>query len=74
MSGDAVQLSTMESCVAVEKEIDRVINKFTTINEHSSQVIGDVVNHILALKNQLEEGKCGREFKKPSQRGKQRQK
>lgn len=46
----------MDSCVAVEKEIDRVINKFTAINEHSSQVIGDVVNHILELKNHLEEG------------------
>lgn len=42
--------------MAVEKEIDRVINKFTAINEHSSQVIGDVVNHILELKNHLEEG------------------
>lgn len=46
----------MDSCVAVEKEIDRVINKFTAINEHSSQVIGDVVSHILELKNHLEEG------------------
>lgn len=47
----------MDSCVAVEKEIDRVINRFTAINEHSSQVIGDVVNQILELKNHLEEGK-----------------
>lgn len=45
--------------MAVEKEIDRVINKFTSINEHSSQVIGDVVNHILELKNHLEEGEDG---------------
>lgn len=49
-------LSEMDSCVAVEKEIDRVINRFTAINEHSSQVIGDVVNQILELKNHLEEG------------------
>lgn len=52
-----ITLSKMDSCVAVEKEIDRVINKFTAINEHSSQVIGDVVNHIMALKSHLEEGK-----------------
>lgn len=50
--------ATMESCVAVEKEIDRVINKFTAINEHSSQVIGDVVNHIEELKNHIAEGKA----------------
>lgn len=57
MSQDTVQTLKMDSCVAVEKEIDRVINKFTAINEHSSQVIGDVVNHILELKCHLEEGK-----------------
>lgn len=57
MSQDTVQTLKMDSCVAVEKEIDRVINRFTAINEHSSQVIGDVVNHILELKCHLEEGK-----------------
>lgn len=47
----------MDSCVAVEKELDRVIKKFTAINEHSGRVIEDVISHILQFRNVLAERK-----------------
>jgi len=46
----------MEACNAVEREVDKVLQKFGSISEHANRVLGDVTNHISSLKRELEEG------------------
>uniref|UniRef100_U5ENW0 Putative e3 ubiquitin ligase n=1 Tax=Corethrella appendiculata TaxID=1370023 RepID=U5ENW0_9DIPT len=45
----------MEACSAVEKEIEKVISKFTAINDHSQKIIKDVISFIEKLKGSIEE-------------------
>ncbi|GAB0099055.1 E3 ubiquitin-protein ligase RMND5A [Sergentomyia squamirostris] len=45
----------MDSCQAVEKELERVLTKFTAINEHSGKIIGDVLTQFTELQKHLEE-------------------
>lgn len=46
----------MESCAAVEKEVDKVITKFSSINEHSQRVLSDVTTFIEQLRKSIAEG------------------
>lgn len=43
----------MESCIAVEREVDKVISKFGTINEHVERTLQDVTSHIEDLRKEL---------------------
>jgi len=45
----------MDSCQAVEKEIDKVIQKFGTIQSHSGRVIDDAISFIEQLRNSISE-------------------
>lgn len=47
----------MESCNAVERELDKVITNFNGINEHSERTLRDLTNHIEALKKEIDESK-----------------
>lgn len=47
----------MDSCQAVEKEIDKVIQKFSGIQSHSTRVLDDAIKYIEQLKSSIEEGK-----------------
>lgn len=48
----------MNSCGgAVEKELERVITKFTAIRGHSERVLNDVAKHFDDLKQSIDEGK-----------------
>ena len=47
----------MEACNTVERELDKVLLKFSDINEQAGAVLTDLVNHIETLKKELEEGK-----------------
>lgn len=47
----------MNSCGAVEKELERVITKFTAIRGHSERVLNDVGVHLDDLKESINEGK-----------------
>lgn len=47
----------MEACLAVEREVDKVLTKFGGINEHADRVLGDLVSYIESLKNELDRGK-----------------
>lgn len=51
----------MESCTAVEKELDRVITKFTGIREHTDKVITDVITLFSEIKQTLDEGKINKD-------------
>jgi hypothetical protein len=44
----------MESISGVEREIDKVLSKFTGINEHADRVLQDLSRSIEALKNELD--------------------
>ena len=48
---------TMEACIAVEKEIDKVINNFASIREHGSRTVEELIDHLTNLKRELEIGK-----------------
>lgn len=47
----------MEACLAVEKEVDRVLSKFGGINEHARRVLSDLINQIQSLKEEYQNGK-----------------
>ncbi|XP_044259857.1 E3 ubiquitin-protein ligase RMND5A [Tribolium madens] len=44
----------MDACLAVEKEIDRVLTKFGDINENTGRILSDLITHIERLKAELE--------------------
>lgn len=46
----------MDACCAVEREVDKVLSKFSTINEHADRVISDLIVYIENLKKELENG------------------
>uniref|UniRef100_A0A1B6KUT0 RING-Gid-type domain-containing protein n=1 Tax=Graphocephala atropunctata TaxID=36148 RepID=A0A1B6KUT0_9HEMI len=45
----------MEACIAVEREIDKVLTKFGGINEHAERVMRDICVHIENLKKELDD-------------------
>lgn len=47
----------MDSCEAVDKELQRVIAKFSGVHEHSKRLLGDVTNNFEDLRSTLAEGK-----------------
>lgn len=47
----------MDACEAVEKELQRVITKFTGVHEHAKRMLGDVVKNFEDLKSSIAEGK-----------------
>lgn len=49
--------NTMDACEAVEKELQRVISKFTGVHEHAKRMLGDVVKNFEDLKSSIAEGK-----------------
>lgn len=46
----------MEPCNAVEREVDKVLQKFGAIKEHADKTLTDLIKHIESLKNELEAG------------------
>lgn len=47
----------MEACLAVEKDVDKVLTKFNGINEHSKRVLSELIDQINSLKEELQNGK-----------------
>lgn len=47
----------MEACLAVEKEVDKVISKFDVINDHAKRVLSDLMKQVESLKEELQNGK-----------------
>uniref|UniRef100_A0A069DYV1 Putative e3 ubiquitin ligase n=1 Tax=Panstrongylus megistus TaxID=65343 RepID=A0A069DYV1_9HEMI len=45
----------MEACGAVEREVDKVLTKFGSINEHAGRTLSDIISHIEALRKELSE-------------------
>lgn len=46
----------MDACCAVEREVDRVLSKFGSINEHASRILTELISYIESLKLELETG------------------
>lgn len=46
----------MDSCEAVEKELQRVISKFNGVHEHSKRMLGDVTKNFEELRSSIAEG------------------
>lgn len=42
--------------MAVEKEIDKVLNKFGNINEHADRIISDLITFIEDINTELQQG------------------
>lgn len=47
----------MEACLAVEKEVDKLLTKFTGINEHAKRILPDLLTQIQILKEEYQNGK-----------------
>lgn len=47
----------MEACEAVEKELQRVITKFSGVHEHSKRLLTDVTSNFEDLQSTLAEGR-----------------
>lgn len=48
----------MESCLGVEREVDKILTKFGNINDHANRVLQDITNHVENLKQEFEVCKC----------------
>lgn len=46
----------MEACNTVERELDKVLLKFSDINDRAGAVLTDLINHIESLKKELDKG------------------
>lgn len=46
----------MESCGAVEKELERVLNKFQNLQNNSDKIFKDAINPIQDLIDALDDG------------------
>lgn len=46
----------MEACLAVEKEVDKLLSKFTGINEHAKRILPDLLAQIQNLKEEYQNG------------------
>ena len=46
----------MESCVAVEKEIEKVLSKFSYIDKHTANCFQELLTYIEGIKRELVEG------------------
>ncbi|XKL59316.1 hypothetical protein PGB90_000332 [Kerria lacca] len=44
----------MDSCLGVEREVDRVLSKFNSINEHANRVLEETSNHVENLRQEFE--------------------
>lgn len=48
----------MDSCVAVDRELDKVLSKFSGVQEHSVNTIDDFITSIENIRKELGEGIC----------------
>lgn len=46
----------MEACLAVEKDVEKVLSKFTSINDHTQRVLLELIDQINSLKQELQNG------------------
>lgn len=53
----SIKTTKMESISGVEREIDKVLSKFSGVNEHADRVLQDLTRNIESLKNELDVGK-----------------
>lgn len=47
----------MESISGVEREIDKVLSKFSGVKEHADRVLEDLMRNTESLKNEIDLGK-----------------
>ncbi|XP_046749920.1 E3 ubiquitin-protein ligase RMND5A isoform X1 [Diprion similis] len=52
----------MEACNAVEREVAKVLLKFSAIDDHGETVLRDLINHIESIKKELEDGPSDHEL------------
>lgn len=48
----------MEACIAVEKEIDKILSKFVQIRENGTRSIDETIEFLASIKPELEQGIC----------------
>ena len=46
----------MDACQSVERELDKVTNKFRGIEAHTSHTLQDLISHVNNIKQELAEG------------------
>ena len=46
----------MDACTAVEKEVDKVLNKFSDANENAGSSLDDILQYINRIREELIDG------------------
>lgn len=46
----------MDSCLAVEREVDKILAKFTGLNGHSEKLFDELITSIRNIQNELSSG------------------
>ena len=54
----------MESCVAVEREVDRVLSKFGGLRDHSKKNLEELISSIQNIQRELNGGEIVKSFVK----------
>ena len=49
--------SKMDSCIGVEREIDKVLGKFAGIKGHTESTLQELIESVRSVKEELEHGK-----------------
>lgn len=47
----------MDACLAVEREIDKVLGRFNDIEQNASKTLQELLNHIKEIRQDLIEGR-----------------
>lgn len=47
----------MDSCIGVEQDLDKAITKFTNLNEHTDEVLQDIINKVEELRREIAQRK-----------------
>lgn len=46
----------MDVCQLVEKELEKVLSKFTALREHTQRALGDITTSVDNIKKEISEG------------------
>lgn len=46
----------MDICLTVEKELEKVLSKFTALREHTQRALGDIATSVDNIKKEISEG------------------
>lgn len=53
------ELFAMEACIAVEKEVDKVVSKLESFEKHQARTLQDLIDTVTSMEQEIGAGACG---------------